>query len=104
MPEAEPLATPAAEGAEQSIGNKVAAQSVLTLRATAMSWVRVARGGREIYAKNMPPGKTMSWPVLDGLEVTIGNGAGVEVTMGDKTLGTLGANGEVVRRVFKEER
>lgn len=95
---------PATEGNEQSEGNQTGLRSVLRLHATATSWVRVTRDGREIYAKNMAAGQTMSWPVLEGLSVTIGNGAGVQVTMGDKQLGTLGAEGEVVRRVFKEER
>ncbi|MNL65729.1 hypothetical protein D3C87_1901020 [compost metagenome] len=52
----------------------------------------------------MTAGQTMSWPLLEGLDVTIGNAGGVQVTLGDKALGVLGAEGEVVRRVFKEER
>ncbi|MBO9540082.1 helix-turn-helix domain-containing protein [bacterium] len=92
------------EPSEQSEGNKPASQSVLKLHTTSTSWVRVTRGGRELFAKNMTPGQTMSWPVLEGLDVTIGNAGGVQVTLGDKALGVLGAEGEVVRRIFKEER
>ncbi|MNX99088.1 hypothetical protein D3C86_1315200 [compost metagenome] len=102
-PAAEPT-TAAPEPSEQSEGNKPAIRSVLKLHSTATSWVRVTRGGRELYAKNMTAGQTMSWPLLEGLDVTIGNAGGVQVTLGDKALGVLGAEGEVVRRVFKEER
>jgi|GEM_PF-1927491 cytoskeletal protein RodZ len=76
---------------------------VLKLHATEAAWVRVVRHGHELFSDVMAPGSDRAWPVGDALSVTIGNGAGIKVTLGDRTLGTLGAEGKVVKRVFKEE-
>lgn len=65
--------------------------------------MRVARGGRTIYENTMTTGQSVQWPIGDGLSVTIGNGAAVEVTAGDQQFGALGGKNQVVRRVFTLE-
>lgn len=82
-------------------GNNPDRTTVLTLRATDVSWVQIARDGRTIFEDFMQPGQTQQWPIQGGLSVTIGNGSGIEVTVGDQRLGALGGKNQVVRRVFK---
>lgn len=105
MPRATPTATvpPAASTSMvPSAGANPAGQSaVLKLHALRASWVRVVRNGHELYSDTMRPGDTKSWPVGSGLSVTIGSASGVQATLGDKALGSLGGEGQVVRRVFR---
>lgn len=75
--------------------------TVLKLHALRPAWVRVVRNGHELYSETMRPGEIKSWPVGSGLSVTIGNASGVQATLGDKALGPLGGEGQVVRRVFR---
>lgn len=65
------------------------------------SWIKVLRDGSTVYEGLMAAGQTMGWTASDHLNVTIGNAGGVEVQLGDRSLGSLGAKGEVVRRIFK---
>lgn len=76
---------------------------VLKLHAVQRSWVLVRRQGQDLYSGILPTGQTRSWTVTDPLAVTIGNAAGVQVSVGDKSLGVLGSEGQVVKRVFKRE-
>lgn len=108
-PTPRPTVAPAATGSAstpattslEATGNNPDPNAVLTLRATGVSWVRIMRGGRTIYEETMGPGQTEQWPIRDGLTVTIGNGAAIEVTAGDEKLGALGGQNQVVRRVFR---
>lgn len=81
----------------------VKATVYLKLHAVQRSWILVRRQGHDLYSGVMQLGQTKSWPVTDPLVVTIGNAAGVQITVGDKSLGVLGSKGEVVKRVFKRE-
>lgn len=65
------------------------------------SWIKVLRDGATVYEGLMATGQTMGWTANDTLNVTIGNAGGVEVQLGNRSLGSLGAKGEVVRRIFK---
>ena len=73
----------------------------LRLVASEASWLRVLRDGREVYVGTLPAGQAMSWSANDNLNVSIGNAGGVDVHLGNRSLGKLGAKGEVVRRIFK---
>ena len=74
---------------------------LLKLHAVERTWVAVSRQGHELYSGILQAGQTRVWPVFGSLSVTIGNGAGVQVSYGSQTLGVLGAEGQVVKRVFK---
>lgn len=65
------------------------------------SWVQVSRDGAPVYRGTLRSGETMAWSANQELNVTIGNAGGVEVFLSDRSLGTLGARGEVARRIFK---
>lgn len=65
------------------------------------SWMRVLRDGVQVYEGTLRAGETRAWAANDTLNISIGNAGGVEVLLDNRSLGTLGAKGEVVRRVFK---
>lgn len=64
------------------------------------SWTRVIRDGTMVYEGVLRAGEAIAWSADEQLQLTIGNAGGVEVQVGDRSLGVLGARGEVVRRVF----
>ncbi|MNS06070.1 cytoskeletal protein RodZ [compost metagenome] len=96
-PQASPTPTPAPEPMSIAPGEELKVRIV----ATEASWLRVLRDGREVYVGTLPAGQAMSWTANDNLNVSIGNAGGVDLQLGNRSLGKLGAKGEVVRRIFK---
>jgi cytoskeletal protein RodZ len=99
-PAATPTATPRPTPSATPVS--VAPGEALRLRIVASepSWLRVLQDGQPVYEGTLRAGQAMAWSANDNLNVAIGNAGGVEVLLGDRSLGNLGAKGEVVRRVF----
>ena len=102
-PVATPRPTPSPTPTPSPVPVSVPAGEDLRLRivASEASWLRVIRDGKQVYVGTLAAGQAMSWTASHDLNVSIGNAGGVEVLLGDRSLGTLGAKGEVVRRIFK---
>lgn len=96
-PAVSPRPTPTAPPVSVAPGSELRVRLV----ASEASWVRVIRDGVQVYQGTITAGQAMSWTASNNLNVAIGNAGGVEVLLGDRSLGILGAKGEVVRRVFK---
>jgi len=71
----------------------------LAIRLTAPSWLRVTVDGNVSIEGTFPAGTTKSFHGKTAL-VRVGNAGGVEVTVDGKTIGKLGAIGDVVERKF----
>lgn len=80
-------------------GPAPAAKRGLTLRVTETSWLRVTVDGTVVLEGTLPKGaaKSFSGKVAD---VRVGNAGGVKIAVNGKTLGPLGASGDVVERRF----
>jgi len=100
-PVATPKSTPAPAANVPSISVAPSEEIRVRLVVRQASWVRVIRDGSPAYMGTLDAGDAMAWTANDNLDVSIGNAGGVEVHVGDRSLGILGAKGEVVRRSFK---
>ena len=76
-----------------------AAKRGLTLHVTETSWLRVTVDGTVALEGTLPSGaaKTFTGKVAD---VRVGNAGGVRIAVNGRTLGPLGASGDVVERRF----
>jgi len=73
----------------------------LLLRATMTDsvWVQMIIDAQEPREYLFRPGARASWKARDRFTVTLGNAGAVQFTLNQKSLGTLGRNGQVVRNV-----
>jgi cytoskeleton protein RodZ len=71
----------------------------LNLHVTETSWLQVTVDGTVVYEGTLPPGatKTYTGKIAD---VRVGNAGGVRIAVNGRTLGPLGASGDVVERRF----
>jgi cytoskeletal protein RodZ len=76
-----------------------AAKRGLSLQVMETSWLRVTVDGTVVLEGTLPKGaaKSFSGKVAD---VRVGNAGGVKIAVNGKTLGPLGASGDVVERRF----
>lgn len=64
------------------------------------SWLKVVVDGETVQEGMTRPGDTFSWQGTDQVNLTTGNGAGIEVTLNGQELGPLGGRGEVVEKIW----
>jgi cytoskeleton protein RodZ len=76
-----------------------AAKRGLSLQVTEASWLRVTVDGTVVLEGTLPTGaaKTFTGKIAD---VRVGNAGGVRIAVNGRTLGPLGASGDVVERRF----
>jgi len=74
----------------------------LELVFTDTSWIQVSVDGVRQFQGELEEGTYRSWYAEERLELRIGSAGVVQVTVNGKSLGTLGAVGEVVDRVFEK--
>ena len=76
-----------------------AAKRGLSLHVTETSWLRVTVDGTVVLEGTLPAGsaKSFTGKVAD---VRVGNAGGVRIAVNGRTLGSLGASGDVVERRF----
>lgn len=101
VPVEAPTPTPVPTLAPREITLAPGEELSLRLVVTETSWLRVLRDGQRVYEGTVAAGEAMAWTASEDLNVSIGNAGGVEVIVGDRSLGYLGDHGEVVRRIFK---
>ncbi len=91
-----------AEGAGAPPAGQVGADQ-LAIAVTAPTWLEVYRGtarnqGERLVYRTAQPGETFTFDLP--VYVHVGNAAGVQITLGDTVIGTLGSSGAVVGRAF----
>lgn len=74
----------------------------LELIFTDTSWIQVAVDGVRQFQGELEADTYRSWYAEERLELRIGNAGVVEVTINGQKLGTLGAQGDVVERIFEK--
>lgn len=57
--------------------------------------------GNEIFEGTLPEGKTTTYSAKDRMRVTIGDAGAVRLEVNGKDLGTVGRDGQLVRRTFE---
>jgi hypothetical protein len=65
------------------------------------SWNLVIVDGKEAFQGELGAGESRSFEGKEKIFITLGNAGAVEVLENDKSIGFLGAAGEVVNREFK---
>jgi hypothetical protein len=66
------------------------------------SWIQVTVDGVRQFQGELDAGTYKSWYGEERMELRVGNAGAVDVTVNGQKLGTLGAPGEVVDRVFEK--
>jgi len=61
------------------------------------SWLKVIADGEEIFKDFISPGDNREFEAENKLELKIGNGAGIKIKVGNKVIGPLGNDGEVIK-------
>ena len=69
---------------------------------TGTSWIQVTVDGVREFQGELTTDTYRSWYGEERIELRVGNAGVVLVTLNGQSLGTLGANGEVVDRVFEQ--
>lgn len=96
-------AAPAAEAESPPAGapvpNQAGGEPKLVVRITETSWLRVAVDDKVALEGTYPPGTVKSFVGKSAL-VRVGNAGGVQLEVGGRPIGRLGADGDVVERHF----
>jgi cytoskeletal protein RodZ len=73
----------------------------LKVEAKQSSWINVRdEKGEQLFSGLLAAGKTMEWTAKKRIQVLIGNGGGVRLTVNGKDLGSPGTDGQVLRFSF----
>jgi cytoskeleton protein RodZ len=64
------------------------------------SWLKVVVDGETVQEGMTSPGDIFSWQGTEQVNLTTGNGAGIEVTLNGQEMGLLGGRGEVVEKIW----
>lgn len=99
----EPVAPEAGAGDQPAAAGPVAGAGRVAIEVTAPTWLEVYRGtarneGERLVYRTAQAGETFAFDMP--VYVHVGNAAGVQVTVGDTVIGTLGSSGAVVGRAF----
>lgn len=89
-----PTEVPATPTAETASG------LTLAVSASAPAWLRVVVDGAVSYEGTLAAGEQREWTGLQSLFLLTGNAGGTLVVVNGEAVGSLGANGEVVRQLW----
>jgi cytoskeleton protein RodZ len=64
------------------------------------AWLKVVVDGETVQEGMTSPGDLFSWQGTQQVNLTTGNGAGIEVSLNGQPLGLLGQRGEVVEKIW----
>jgi len=88
-----------AAGEEPSPGPM--AKNAIEIRLAERSWLRVAVDGQTVLEGLFPAGTIRTFSGKRTAVVRAGNAAGVDVTVGGRSLGAMGGSGDVVERSYR---
>jgi cytoskeleton protein RodZ len=100
-PSSTDTATPTAGATPSSTSTVTGGAIVLQLDCTETSWVRVVDGNGTIFQGTLRSGDSKSVSSDTDITVTIGNAAGITLTVNDLGFGSLGAPGAVFTHTFR---
>jgi cytoskeletal protein RodZ len=73
---------------------------VLNLSATEPTWIEITSDGKHIFSGTLQPSQTKTLSGLDMAKMKVGNAGGLEVLLNGKSIGPLGASGQVRQILF----
>jgi cytoskeletal protein RodZ len=74
---------------------------VLKVAATKPAWINVRDAkGKRLFQGTLQQGKTVTWTAKERVRVVIGDAGAVRLEVNGKDIGSLGRNGQTVRRSF----
>ena len=72
----------------------------ITAKFTDDCWAQVIADGKEVYEGVLKSGDSRTWEADSTIAVKFGNAGATEITHNGRSIGKLGAPGEVVTRTF----
>jgi cytoskeletal protein RodZ len=104
QPASPAAATPAAQPAAATPAPPAEGAGVIVeVSATGRSWLRVVGDGRLLFEGFVTAGESRRWQSPGPMTIRVGNAGAVVVTVNGRSVGTLGAQGEVVSRTFGKD-
>lgn len=76
---------------------------VLKAQATERTWLRIQSDDLPDVEALLQPMETATWTARRQFKITVGNAGGVEISLNGKSLGPLGASGQVVHLLLPNE-
>ena len=70
----------------------------LKVRVLSRSWLQVTADGQVVFAGLLEKDEERSWQAQEVIRLDVGNAAGVEISINGTSRGSLGSEGQVVRR------
>ncbi len=70
----------------------------LAVKAVETTWIRVQSDG-QVVSELLTPGAVREWASQSGFVLTVGNAAGIRLTLNDRAMPPLGERGVVIRRL-----
>jgi cytoskeleton protein RodZ len=93
----EPGLTEVAPLAEQGPEEALAPQFGLTAHVRSRTWIAIHVDDQPEKEYLFQPGETFTWEAHEGFDILVGNAGGIDFVLNGTEIGTLGAEGEVVR-------
>ncbi len=89
--------TEAATVAQQKAENPPPPRFSLTANVRNRTWIAIYVDDQPVKEYLFQPGDTITWTAHKGFDILVGNAGGIEFSLNGKKIGTLGAEGKVVR-------
>lgn len=102
---AQPQAAPAApiQGpAPAAAARRIGEPHLLKVRALEQTWLRLARDDGSVNEYLLRPGEQVVWEAAQRFELTVGNAAGLALSLNGKPVGPLGPRGQVVHVILPQ--
>lgn len=102
--EAQPQAAPAApiQGPAPEAARRIGEPHLLKVRALEQTWLRLARDDGSVNEYLLRPGEQVVWEAAQRFELTVGNAAGLVLSLNGKPVGPLGPRGQVVHLILPQ--
>jgi len=89
--------TEVAPVAEKSPEEPLTPQFDLTAHVRSQTWIAISVDDQPVKEYLFQPGETFAWKAHKGFDILVGNAGGIDFVLNGTKIGTLGAEGKVVR-------
>jgi cytoskeletal protein RodZ len=100
---AQPQAAPVTQGpVPAAAARRPGEPHLLKVRALEQTWLRLARDDGSVNEYLLQPGEQVVWEAAQRFELTVGNAAGLVLSLNGKPVGPLGPRGQVVHLILPQ--
>lgn len=89
--------TGSAQIEQKKLEKPVTPQFTLTAHVRKQTWIAIYVDDQPVKEYLFQPGEIFTWKALQGFDILVGNAGGIDFVLNGKEIGTLGAEGKVVR-------